>query len=116
MYPRHLTQALLTALSNSPVVFLNGARQTGKSTRRSLPAGPHPARYLTLDIQVLAAQPERSTRLSGGHRGPVILDEIQGPELFLPLKAEVAATAGPGTLPAHRLGQRLDPSHGFRGR
>ena len=99
MYPRHLTQALLAALSDSPVVFLNGARQTGKSTlTQQLAAGPHPARYLTLDdIGVLAAAKSDPQGFLAGIEGPVILDEIQrAPELFLPLKAEVDRDRRPG--------------------
>ena len=32
MYPRNIRQSALDALSDSPVVLINGARQTGKST------------------------------------------------------------------------------------
>jgi len=32
MIKRHITSSLLEALSDTPVVFLTGARQTGKST------------------------------------------------------------------------------------
>ncbi|WP_275260822.1 hypothetical protein [Azotobacter chroococcum] len=32
MYPRRIRQFLLEALEDSPVVLVNGARQTGKST------------------------------------------------------------------------------------
>ena len=32
MYKRQILQELLEALSDTPVVLLNGARQTGKST------------------------------------------------------------------------------------
>ena len=50
MIQRNITEPLLEALSDSPVVFLNGARQTGKSTlAKHLAEGAHPARYLTLD-------------------------------------------------------------------
>lgn len=99
MYPRHLTQALLEALSDSPVVFLNGARQTGKSTlTQQLAAGAHPARYMTLDdIGVLAAAKSDPQGFLAGIDGPVILDEVQrAPELFLPLKAEVDRDRRPG--------------------
>ncbi|MFA5140397.1 MAG: ATP-binding protein [Elusimicrobiota bacterium] len=92
MYARHLTHGLLEALSDSPVVFLNGARQTGKSTlAQQLAAGPHPARYVTLDdIGVLSAAKSDPQGFLAGFDGPVILDEVQrAPELFLPLKAEV---------------------------
>ena len=57
MIQRHITTNLLVTLADTPVVLLNGARQTGKSTLvQSLLKGPHPARYFTLDdVSVLAA-------------------------------------------------------------
>ena len=99
MYPRYLTQSILDALSDSPVVFLHGARQTGKSTlAQQLAAGPHPARYITLDdIGVLSAAKSDPQGFLAGLSGPVILDEVQRvPELFLPLKAEVDRDRRPG--------------------
>lgn len=99
MYKRHLQPEILDALSDSPVVFLNGARQTGKSTLvQQLAAGPHPARYLTFDdIGVLAAAKNDPQGFLAGLSGPVILDEVQrAPELFLPLKAEVDRDRRPG--------------------
>ena len=46
MYPRNLEPALLEALSDSPAVFLNGARQTGKSTMvQGIAKASRPARY-----------------------------------------------------------------------
>ncbi len=99
MYPRHLTSALIEALSDSPVVFLNGARQTGKSTlAMGLASGPHPARYITLDeLSALAAAKSDPQGFVAGLNGPVVLDEIQrAPELFLPLKAAVDRDRRPG--------------------
>ncbi len=99
MFERHLTPAILEALSDSPVVFLNGARQTGKSTlTQGLAAGPHPARYLTLDdMAVLSAAKNDPQGFLAGLGGPVVLDEVQrAPELFLPLKAEVDRDRRPG--------------------
>ena len=96
MYPRNLEPALLEALSDSPVVFLNGARQTGKSTLvRGISKG---ARYLTFDDgEVLAAAKGDPRGFLAGLDGPVILDEVQRvPELFLPLKAEVDRDRKPG--------------------
>lgn len=50
MISRNITPFLLDALSDTPVVFLNGARQTGKSTLAQwLFSSEFPARYLTLD-------------------------------------------------------------------
>lgn len=99
MYDRHLAPTLIEALSDTPVVFLNGARQTGKSTLvQQLAAGPHPARYVTLDdLDVLSAAKNDPQGFLAGFDGPVILDEAQrAPELFLPLKAEVDRRRQPG--------------------
>lgn len=99
MIPRSLTPGLLAALADRPVVLLHGARQTGKSTLAgSVAAGPHRARYLTLDdASVLAtarADPEAFIR---GFTEPVVLDEIQrAPELFLAIKAAVDRDRRPG--------------------
>ena len=47
MFRRHITDPLLEALSDRPVVLLHGARQTGKTTLvRHLVETAHPARYL----------------------------------------------------------------------
>lgn len=99
LYPRHIEGPLLDALTDSPVVLLNGARQTGKSTLvQTLRRRRRPAEYRTLDdLSVLAsakADPEGFVR---SITGPVILDEIQrAPELFLPIKAAVDRHREPG--------------------
>jgi hypothetical protein len=47
---RHIIEPILSSLKDSPVVFIQGGRQTGKSTlAQSLSARGHPARYFTLD-------------------------------------------------------------------
>lgn len=49
MYNRNITTNLLDALADSPVVLLNGARQTGKSTLvKSIATKEYPARYRML--------------------------------------------------------------------
>src|SRR5450759_4915285 len=99
MYPRFLQGPLLEALSDRPVVFLNGARQTGKSTlARAVSSKQHPARYLTLDdAGVLAAARADPEGFIQALEGPVILDEVQRvPELFLALKASVDRDRRPG--------------------
>jgi len=57
MIHRNITAHIKAALSDSPVVLLNGARQSGKSTLvKKIASDIHPARYLTLDdAGVLAA-------------------------------------------------------------
>ena len=99
MLKRSLTRPLLDALSDTPVVLLHGARQTGKSTLvQSLASTKHAARYLTLDdLGVLSAAREDPTGFLAGLEGPLVLDEIQrAPELFLPIKVAVDRSRQPG--------------------
>ena len=51
MHPRHIAPLVTESLTDTPVVVINGARQSGKSTLvQSLTApGAKPRRYLTLD-------------------------------------------------------------------
>ncbi len=99
MIHRHLTPAVLAALKDTPVVLLQGARQTGKSTlARWIAAGPHRARYLTLDDPgILASVQADPTGFLAQGDGPLVLDEVQrAPGLFLPLKALVDRHRAPG--------------------
>lgn len=99
MVPRHITSRLLEALSDTPVVLLHGARQTGKSTLvRHLAAEAHPARYLTLDdARVLSAAAADPQGFIDGLDGPVVLDEVQrAPDLFLAIKRVVDRDRQPG--------------------
>ncbi len=99
MFRRHLAPQVLAALADTPVVLLHGARQAGKSTlAMELAAGPHPARYLTLDdAAVLAAAKSDPAGFIAGLKGPVVLDEVQrAPELFLPMKLAVDRDRRPG--------------------
>lgn len=96
MYRRLLAQPLLDALTDSPVVLVNGARQTGKTTLvQSL---DRTATYLTLDdIAVLSAARADPAGFLAGLSGPVVLDEVQhAPELFPALKAAVDRQRTPG--------------------
>ena len=98
MYRRLLTQPLTDALADSPVVLVNGARQTGKTTLvQSLAAG-RPATYLTLDdLGVLSAARSDPQGFLAGLSGPVVLDEVQhAPGLFPALKAAVDKQRAPG--------------------
>src|SRR6266508_2930155 len=99
MYARFLQEPLLEALSDRPVVFLNGARQTGKSTlAREFGSKHHPARYLTFDdAGVLAAAQADPAGFLAGVDDAIVLDEVQrAPELFLALKAAVDRDRRPG--------------------
>ena len=95
MYKRHITNSVIEALSDTPVVLINGARQTGKSTLcKSLIQNPDLKSVFSMDSMVTMDDP---TTLEAATRDPlgflkdlgkhVIIDEVQrAPELFLPLK------------------------------
>jgi predicted AAA+ superfamily ATPase len=99
MYNRHLTSRLLTILSDTPVVLLHGARQTGKTTLvRALAAEAHPAEYVTFDDAALLnlAQSDPQGFLQGSHRN-LVLDEVQlVPEIFPAIKMAVDTDRRPG--------------------
>lgn len=98
MYTRHITPLLQEALADTPVVLLNGARQTGKSTLVQTLASHEGRRYFTLDdYATLAAASSDPAGFIAGINGPVALDEVQrAPGLFLAIKAAVDRERKPG--------------------
>ena len=102
MYPRTLTQNLSEALSDTPVVLLLGARQTGKTTlARTLIEAQENAVYATLDdyatLATAKADPVGFLLSLTSHGRMLLLDEVQrAPELFASLKANVDADRRPG--------------------
>ena len=94
--PRYITTKLNDALTVSPVVFLNGARQSGKSTlvqdlSDKIGLTDTPATYISFDrpTQMAAAANAPEAFLSA-HEGRLIIDEVQMvPELFRALKVVV---------------------------
>lgn len=99
MKKRHLTPNIMAALADTPVVFLNGARQTGKSTLiQHISAHHFPANYITLDdLEMLAAAKSDPAGFIAGLQSPSIIDEVQrAPELFIPIKASVDRLRKPG--------------------
>lgn len=100
MHPRHISPLLADALSDTPVVLINGARQSGKSTLVQSLADPAKGarRYLTLDdAVVLNAVRSDPAGFINGLQGAVTLDEVQRvPELFLAIKAAVDRQRTPG--------------------
>ena len=99
MISRHATRRLLDGLRDTPVVYLQGARQTGKSTLvRAIAKQHHPAAYLTLDTAaVFAAAAEDPENFVAGLDRPVVIDEAQrAPALALAIKAAVDADRRPG--------------------
>ena len=97
LYPRHLEEALLTALRDSPVVFLRGGRQVGKTTLAKR-VGRGVAGYRTFDdLNEIDAARDDPQGFVAKLDTPVVLDEIQRcPEIFLPLKATVDRDRRPG--------------------
>src|SRR2546421_2084030 len=98
---RNITDQLLQALADTPVVLLNEARQTGKSTLvQSREVRDEPSRqYLTFDDPgVLAAARSDPNGFLAGLTTPVTLDEIQHvPELFPSIKVAVDRKREPGS-------------------
>src|SRR5690242_6511899 len=99
MVRRNLTANLTAALSDTPVVVLHGARQTGKSTLvRELVRSRPGSSYVTLDDAVaLSAVRLDPAGFLAGFQGNVVIDEVQrAPNLFLAIKAEVDRNRRPG--------------------
>jgi len=99
MLIRNITPNIIEALADTPVVMLNGARQTGKSTlAKSLLAEKHIGRYVTLDdATALAAAKHDPVGFLAGLGDSTVIDEIQrAPELFMAIKAYVDRNRTPG--------------------
>jgi predicted AAA+ superfamily ATPase len=91
-FSRILEPALRQALKESPVVFIAGPRQAGKSTlARQLRPGWAQAPYLTLDDYLNLDQAQHAPdALLDANPGPVVIDEIQrAPQLGLGIKRRV---------------------------
>jgi len=96
---RNITDALLSALSDTPVVLLHGARQSGKSTLvRWLAERKRKAAYFTMDdAGVLAAATADPDAFIQATPGPVVIDEVQlVPDIFRAIKLEVDRRRTPG--------------------
>jgi predicted AAA+ superfamily ATPase len=90
---------LETALGDTRVVAIQGARQTGKSTLAKELASEQDARYLTLDTtsvrESAKANPVDFVRQAPGRL--LVIDEIQRvPELILEIKEVVDTSSRPG--------------------
>jgi len=99
MYKRIITESILEAVADTPAVFLQGARQAGKTTLvRDLARTELGATFLTLDdASVLAAARADPVGFIAGLDGCVVLDEVQRvPELALALKAAIDRDRAPG--------------------
>jgi predicted AAA+ superfamily ATPase len=99
MHFRNARESLETALGDTPVVLLQGARQVGKTTLvQALSAGSKPRRVLTLDDgAVLSAAQRDPEGFVAALTGPCAIDEVQrAPELFRTIKASVDRDRTPG--------------------
>ena len=100
MHPRHIAPLVTESLADTPVVVINGARQSGKSTlvQNLKSSNTKPRRYLTLDDSaVLSAAKSDPSGFINGLEGPITLDEVQrAPEIFLSIKAAVDRDRQPG--------------------
>lgn len=99
MYLRNITQEIVEALEDSPVLFLRGARQVGKSTLvKNLLSDAYKAKYVTLDNATsLALAADDPTAFIAGQPKPLIIDEVQRvPELLLAIKEAVDNDRKPG--------------------
>ncbi len=98
MYARNIEAELHAALADTPVVLLNGARQTGKSTLAQNLAKSWSIPYVTFDdaTQLAAATSDAQGFLAGlGDR--VVIDEVQkAPALFPAIKMSVDQDRRPG--------------------
>ena len=99
MFARMLHAKVLEAMKDTPVVFVAGARQTGKSTlvqavQASLPDGC----YRTMDdLNTLASARRDPKGFVETLPTQAFIDEVQrAPELFLPIKASVDRDRRPG--------------------
>lgn len=98
MFRRNVETAVENALSDTPVVLVNGARQTGKSTLVQAWASRIHAQYLTLDdaatLHLASSDPTGFIR---NLQRPVVIDEIQkAPDLFPAIKLAVDRHRQPG--------------------
>lgn len=99
MKQRFIAPRIMAALSDTPVVFVQGPRQSGKTTLvQNLQSHGHKADYLTLDdAAVLEAAVSDAQGFVSGLPERVILDEVQrAPELFLAIKHSVDKNRAPG--------------------
>ncbi len=89
---RQIKNRLLEALALSPVVFLNGPRQAGKSTLvQKIAKDNFPAEYVTFDsITQMAAAANAPENYLKDRKGALIIDEVQlVPDIFRALKIVV---------------------------
>lgn len=98
MIRRNIEDTVRRAMADTPVVLINGARQTGKTTLIQAIAAAEGAQVLTLDdsatLALAAGDPAGFIRNLGE---PIVIDEIQKvPALFPAIKLAVDQDRRPG--------------------
>jgi uncharacterized protein len=95
---RHAEKTVITALQDTRVVLVNGARQAGKSTLvRKVLSTHEGSRWRTLDDGVTLAAARADPSRFVQHDDLLAIDEIQrAPELMLAIKAVVDRDERPG--------------------
>ncbi|MGH3755935.1 MAG: ATP-binding protein [Pseudonocardiaceae bacterium] len=98
LYPRRAHGRVIAALSDTRVVILNGARQTGKSTLARLVAqGQAGTEIRYLDDAATRAAAHADPAAFVRHDGLLIIDEVQRvPDLILAIKHTVDLDPRPG--------------------
>ncbi len=100
VFARNIEMNLLEACSDTPVVLLNGARQTGKTTLvQRLSREKLGASYVSLDdLTELTSAKNDPVGFINQLKRPVVIDEVQrAPEIFLPIKVAVDSKRVPGS-------------------
>ena len=98
MIRRNIHDSVRRALADTPVVLLNGARQTGKTTLAQELATVPGSQYFTMDdAATLALAVGDPSGFIRNLSGPVVIDEIQkAPDLFPAIKLAVDKDRRPG--------------------
>jgi predicted AAA+ superfamily ATPase len=97
---RNILEGVLESLADRPVVFVNGARQVGKTVlARSVAATSHPAAYHTLDDALtLGLLTESPQSWLEAQQTPLAIDEVQRvPDLLRAIKLAVDRDREPGS-------------------
>lgn len=95
---RNISEKLEKALNRAPVVFLKGARQSGKTTLIKHIFDKKGYSYISFDdLRFLSAAKNDPIGFIANLQKPAVLDEVQRvPELFLPIKSYVDQHRKPG--------------------
>jgi predicted AAA+ superfamily ATPase len=99
MFQRRAADRIMDALTDTPVVLIHGARQTGKSTLADRLADEQGRTRVTLDDPIALSLAKRDPKaFLNTYKPPVTIDEIQrAPELFLAIKLAVDKERKPGS-------------------